>query len=125
MGRKLSKIITTFYRFKLCKKASQKLYAIARLANVISEHKRKVLIKTFFESQFSYCPLLWMFCGRTLNRRINRLHERALRIAYEDYESSFEQLLSKDGSVMIHQRNSRVLAVEMHKICKVTYMCPE
>ena len=86
----------------ICKKASQKLYAIARLANVISEHKRKVLIKSFFESQFSYCSLLWMFCGRTRNRRINRLHERALRIAYEDYESSFEQLLSKDGSVMIH-----------------------
>ena len=57
-----------------------------------------------------------MFCGRTLNRQINRLHERALRIAYEDYESSFEQLLSKDGSVMIHQRNLRVLAVEMYKI---------
>ena len=52
----------------LCKKASQKLYAIARLANVISEHKRKVLIKTLFESPLSYCPLPWMFCGRALNR---------------------------------------------------------
>ena len=57
-----------------------------------------------------------MFCGKTLNRRINRLHERALRIAYEDYESSFEQLLSKDGSVMIHQRKLRVLALETYKI---------
>ena len=57
-----------------------------------------------------------MFCGRTLNRRINRLHERALRIAYEDYESSFEELLIKDDSVTIHQRNLRVLAVEMYKI---------
>ena len=54
-----------------------------------------------------------MFCCRTLDRRINRLYERALRIAYEDYESSFEHFLSKDGSVMIHQRNLKVLAVEM------------
>ena len=45
----------------ICKKASQKLTAILRLANILSEHKRKVLLKTFFESQFSYCPLLWMF----------------------------------------------------------------
>ena len=39
----------------LCKKASQKLAAILSLANILSEHDRKVLIKTFFESQFSYC----------------------------------------------------------------------
>ena len=57
-----------------------------------------------------------MFCRQTLNKQVNRFHEGALRIAYEDFESSFEQLLSKDGSVMIHQRNLRVLALEMHKI---------
>ena len=100
----------------ICKNASQKLSAIARLANVVSDQKKKVLIKTFFESQFSYCPLLWMFCGRSLDRHINRLSERALRIAYVDYESSFEELLLKDDSVTIHQRNLKVLAVEMYKI---------
>ena len=100
----------------ICKKASQKLTAIVRLANIISEKKRKVLLKTFFESQFSYCPLLWMFCSRKLNSKINRLHERALRIAYADYVSSFEELLAKDDSVTIHQRNLKVLAVEMYKI---------
>ena len=74
------------------------------------------MLKTFFESQFSYCPLLWMFCSRKLNHKINRLHERALRIAYADYTSSFEDLLIKDGTVTIHQRNLRVLAIEMYKI---------
>ena len=47
---------------------------------------------------------------------INILHERALRIAYEDFESSFEEILIKDDSVTIHQRNLRVLAVEMNEI---------
>ena len=42
-----------------------------------------------------------MFCERTLNRHINRLHERTLRIAYEDFESSFKELLIKDDSVTI------------------------
>ena len=79
-------------------------------------HKRKVLLKTFFESQFSYCPLLWMFCSRKLNNKINRLHERALRVAYSDYVSSFEELLIKDGTCTIHQRNLKVLALEMYKI---------
>ena len=57
-----------------------------------------------------------MFCSRKLNNKINRLHERALRIAYADYVSSFEELLIKDGSVTIHQRNLKVLATEMYKI---------
>ena len=57
-----------------------------------------------------------MFCSRKLNHRINRLHERALRIAYSDYISSFEELLIKDKSTTIHQKNLRVVAVEMYKI---------
>ena len=74
------------------------------------------MLKTFFESQFSYCLLLWMFCSRKLNHKINRLHERALRIENADYTSSFEDLLIKDGTVTIRQRNLRVLAIEMYKI---------
>ena len=57
-----------------------------------------------------------MFCSRKLNTRINRIHERALRIAYNDYTSSFEQLLIKDNSSTIHKRNLRALATEMYKI---------
>ena len=58
----------------ICKKASQKLTGISIMSNFMSKIKRKALIKTFFESQFNYCPLIWMFCSRTLNLRINRLH---------------------------------------------------
>ena len=100
----------------ICIKASQKLNAIQRLAKFLSKSKRIILLRTFFESQFSYCPLIWMFCSRKLNNRINRLHERSLRIAYSDFESNFEELLKKDNTVTIHERNLRVLAIEMYKI---------
>ena len=53
---------------------------------------------------------------RSLNRRINRIHERCLRMVYNDYESSFELLLEKDGSVKIHEKNIQVLVTEMFKI---------
>ena len=106
----------------LCRKASQKLTAISRLSNLMSKEKRIVLIRTFFESQFNYCPLIWMFCSRTLNHKINKLHERALRIAYKDYKSSFYDLLEKDCTVTIHQRNLRSLATEMYKISH--NLCP-
>ena len=50
-----------------------------------------------------------------MNNKINRLHERALRIAYKDYASSFESLLEKDRSVTIHQKNVQLLMTEMFK----------
>ena len=46
--------------------------------------KRKVLMKVFTTFQFSYYPLIWMLHSRTLNNRINYIHERALRVPYKD-----------------------------------------
>ena len=73
-------------------------------------------MKSFILSQFGYCPLVWMFHSRKLNHRINRIHERALRIVYKDNESSFEDLLTKDDSFTIHERNIQTLAIELYKV---------
>ena len=77
----------------LCKKASQKLHALARIVNYMDLPKRKVLIKAFITSQFSYCPLIWMLHSRTLNNRINNIHEKALRLTYKDNQSLFKEVL--------------------------------
>ena len=81
-------------------------------------------MNAFIESQFSYCPLIWMFChSRRLNRRINHIHERGLRIVYEDYTSSFTELLKINGSVSIHHRNIQLVAIVMFKV--KNGLCPE
>ena len=71
--------------------------------------------ETFIESQFAYCPLVWMCCDKTSDNRINHLHERALRTVYNDNVSTFGKLLEKDNSVTIHVRNLRILATELYK----------
>ena len=73
------------------------------------------LMKAFIESQFNYCPLIWMFHSRTMNNRINRIHERALRLVYSDHVYSFDKLLNKDWSFSIHHRNIQCLAIELYK----------
>ena len=57
-----------------------------------------------------------MFCSCRLNNKINRIHERALRIVYQDYESSFDDLLAKDKSLRFHHRNIHQVAIEMFKL---------
>ena len=82
----------------------------------MSFERRKDIMNAFILSQFGYCPLVWMFHSRKLNNRINTLHKRALRILYQDSKSSFEDLLSKDGSFTIHERNIKTLAIELYEV---------
>ena len=56
-----------------------------------------------------------MFNSRTLNNRINSLHERTLRLVYKDPRLTFDELLRKDNSFHIHHRNLQKLATEMYK----------
>ena len=77
--------------------------------------KKRIIMKAFINSQFGYWPLVWMNHSRKLNNRINKIHERALRVAYDDNLSSFRDLLIKDKSVTIHVKNLQVLVTEMFK----------
>ena len=100
---------------KLCKKAGQKIHALARVSTFMSNTQRKVIMNAFISSQFNYCPLLWMLHSRSIKLKINKIHHRALSIVYRDNNSSFESLLEKSGSVTIHHRNLQLLAVKIFK----------
>ena len=69
----------------------------------------------FLSSQFGYCPLVWLFCSRKINNRMNRIQERALRIVYKDQVLTFAKLLKKDSSVSIHIGNLQFLATKIFK----------
>lgn len=99
----------------ICKKAGNKLSALARQCKILPFYRRKLLLNAYFNSIFEYGKLVWMFCSRKLNAKINHLHHRALRIVYRDYNSSFEDLLKVDGSCSIHHRNIKFLAIEIYK----------
>ena len=92
------------------------MHALARISEYMPQKKLRIIMKAFVSSQFTYCPLIRMFHSRQINRKINKLHERALTIVCNHHFSSFEELLSQDKSVTVHQRNLQMLATEMYKI---------
>ena len=57
-----------------------------------------------------------MFYSRRVNDKINHLHELSLLIVYKDNYSSYVDLLAKDKSFTIHQRNVQYLAIELFKV---------
>ena len=75
------------------------MHALARIAHYMDFEKRRPLMKAFVISQFNCCPLIWMFLNRALNNRINKIHERALRLVYQNKNLSFSELLELDSAV--------------------------
>ena len=103
----------------LCVKANRKVSAFARVANYIDFQTAKLLYQSSVASTFKCCPLIGMFCGKTANGSIYRVHKRALRILLDDYESTFEALLPENDETNIHAQNFRVLILRYIKHSKI------
>ena len=57
-----------------------------------------------------------MFYNRRANNTINKLNERGFRLVYDDYETTFSNLLAIDGSFTVHHTNIQSLLLEMYEI---------
>ena len=88
----------------LCKKASLKVNALARIEPFMNFSKKRIIMKSFID--------VLMFHSRGLNNNTNSIHEIALKITYNDKSSSYGDLLANDRSVTIRHRNIRALAIE-------------
>ena len=84
------------YVLSQCKKADKKLSVLIRISKFMTFAQRGNIMKAFIESQFGYCPLVWMFCGRQTNAPLNHIHKRALRAVYNDEISPFEELVARN-----------------------------
>ena len=87
------------------KTTGNKLNAFARVSNYMDQDKKRILFNSYFLSQFNYCPLIWMNHNKSINNRINSLHEKALRLIYCDHSSNFQQLLQIDNSINTSKRH--------------------
>ena len=94
----------------MCAKANRKLDAFSRVANFITFEQTKLLYNSFIMPNFGYCSLIWMFYGKTANETINRIQKRALRSLYNDFSSSFKELLTRSDQKTVHLQNLQKVA---------------
>ena len=68
----------------ICRSAANQLNALIRLKNFLGFQEKKVLINSYFYSNFNYCPLVWMFSHAKSLKKVEALQKRALRFLCDD-----------------------------------------
>ena len=77
----------------ICHKANNKTKTLFRIRKFLNLEQAQVLAEAYISSNFRYCPLIWMFCGKISDNLIVKTHYRILRAIYETQTRSFEELL--------------------------------
>ena len=90
---------------KSCKTARFKLHALRRIRKFVTIEQAKLLAYSFVNTQFAYAPLIWMFTSKNSMLKINKIHQRTLRVVYDDYNSNYEELLASHNDISIHIKN--------------------
>ena len=99
----------------LCIKASRQINALKRISNYLDENCRILIFKSFISSNFSYCPVSWMFCGKTNLNKLEKLQEKALRFVFLDTTSSYDSLLKRGNFLPLSVHRIRCLGIEVYK----------
>ena len=100
---------------KIGRSAANQLHALIRLRMFLNFEEKKTLIISYFYSNFNYCPLAWMFSSAKSLNKIESLQKRALRFLYENYVSSYGELLQKAGKETMKVNRLRSLCIEIYK----------
>ena len=99
----------------ICKKASMQINALKRISKYLNEKSRILIYTSFISSNFSYCPVSWIFCGKKNSDKIEKLQERALRFVFLDRTSTYTELLGRGDFLSLSQYRLKHLAIEVFK----------
>jgi hypothetical protein len=100
----------------ICRSAARQVNALRKLSSCLDEETRMIIYTSFIKSNFNYCPVVWHFCGITSSRKLENIQKRALRFVYNDYISSYDQLLQKANMNTLYLCRLRSIAIETFKI---------
>ena len=94
----------------ICRKAGRQLSVLKRLSNVLDEGAKMLLYNTFIFSNFNYCCMIWQFCSIHSSKKIEKIQLRSLRYVYNDFTSTYRQLLARsDKSLLLVNRQRSIL----------------
>ena len=108
-----------------CSKTARQLNALSRISSwYLDTSSCTFLFNSFVKSNFNYCPMVWHFCGKVNNDKIEKIQHRALKIIYKDYVSSYEDLMLKANTpTMLNKRLQGILCEVFKSIKGINSKC--
>jgi phosphohistidine swiveling domain-containing protein len=100
---------------EICKKAGRQINAIMRLCNVLDTEVKETIYRSFIQSNFNYCPAVWLICSESNISKLAKVQFRALKFVYNDFSSDYEFLLQKGNHVSISVHLMQTIAIEVYK----------
>ena len=110
-----NKLYFTEHFNTVCKKANLKLHDLNIISISLSPEQHVVVINAYIQSLFNYCSLVWKFCYRGIMYKMNKIHERSLRLLLENYKDDFQDLLRSSGDISIYQRCINSFLTKVYK----------
>ena len=99
----------------ICKSAGNQLNALIRLKKFMNFEEKKILVNSYFMINLDYCPLVWMLSSASSRKKTEHLQKRALRFFRNDYEISYEELLSESDTSSMNVKSLRALCIELYQ----------
>ncbi len=98
-----------------CAKANAKLQALKRLTNYLTLDCKMAVVRSFIVSHFIYCAPLFHFSGKKHRDKIEKILCRGLRYVFNDYESTYEELLKKAEMCSVELLREKAIICEVYK----------
>ena len=100
---------------QICKKAGRQLNVLARLSSWLDTETKLLLMNTFILSHFNFCSLVWYFCSREDLKKIEKIQKRSLRFVYNDFTSSYSELLCRSNRPLLYTERQKQLLTQTYK----------
>ena len=85
-----------------CRKASQQINVLKRIGKFLNFESRKTIYHVFIMSNFNFCHLIWHFCSKGNTEKLEKVHFRALKFIFQDFNSTYYIILERAGSTSLH-----------------------
>ena len=106
------------YIKKKCKLANAKLQALKRLSKYLTEDCKLAILRSYIVSHFTYCSPLLHFSSKYGRQKMEKIHYRGLCVTFNDYNSSYEELLHRSKSCSLEISREKSIVTEMYKCLK-------
>lgn len=101
---------------ELCNQTSKQINALKRMKHYLDKPCKRTIYKSYISCNFNYCPLVWMFAGKTNMDKLEKTNKRGLRFVLNDNEAGYDSLCSEENQLNVYRRCIKAVAIQMYKV---------